>query len=118
MRRDGDTTGQTTVNWAAAGSGVDAADNDDFATVLYEVTIGGDTELRAARIRVTDDYSVSEPNSVAITGSVGASGDNFDIDEYRVQQRLRYLNFRGEGHAEVVVDGAATHLTQANSLIV
>ena len=86
--------------------------NEDFATLLVDVTVGAETTQKTVRIRVHDGYTFTGENSVNITGSVGASGDNNDIDEYRVQQRLRYLNFRGQGNEEVVVDGSAGTVTQ------
>ena len=86
--------------------------NDDFATLFFEVTVGAETIGKTARVRIADGYSQTGENSIVLTGSVGNVGDNHDIDEYRVQQRLRYFNFRGQNNADVEVDGDAGTITQ------
>ena len=78
----------------------------DF-TQSYTYTIeidGTDTDVR---IEVVDGYS-----DIELAGSVGGTAnataaDNNDVDVYSVQQRLKYLNYRGvDPNPEVTLDGS------------
>ena len=62
-------------------------------------------------------YSTSGRHAVTLTGSVGSGGGNNRLDVYRVQQRLKYLGFRGEREAVINVSGRSdTTLVQAIKL--
>ena len=84
---------------------------DPRATI--SVTDTGMSKDFIMRVNVVDGYSTSGDNSVDLTDTVGGSGATNDLlDVLRVQQRLRYLNFRGErigsGDSAVVPDVEVT----------
>ena len=83
------------------GLGIDLRDR---VTIGFEVDIGGVQEKQMT-FAVVDDYSTSGPDSIVLSGSVGASADDDPLDVYQVQQRLRYLNFRDENGDAVEVNG-------------
>ncbi len=88
------------------------AGNDDFATIRFEVDLGSGPVEKIAHVRVVDGYSTTGDSSVILTGSVGFSGDNHELEVYEVQQRLRYFNARGKNNAEVIADGVNGTVTQ------
>ncbi|MAE63770.1 MAG: hypothetical protein CMJ18_05815, partial [Phycisphaeraceae bacterium] len=86
----------------------------DLTVGAYPVTFGKgdfdemtvDGNARRLRISIVEGFSTEGPDSVQIAEgqAVGVGGAADDMDVRRVQQRLRYLDFRGESDAEVVVD--------------
>ena len=88
------------------------AGNDDFATIRFEVDFGSGLVEKIAHVRVVDGYSTTGDDSVILTGSVGSSGINNELEVYEVQQRLRYFNARGKNNAEVIADGVIGTVTK------
>jgi subtilisin-like proprotein convertase family protein/rhodanese-related sulfurtransferase len=80
---------------------------DTRAVIGFQVDYGlGDgIESKEARVNVLDNFSTEGPNSISMVGSVGDGGNNKQLDIYRVQQRLRYLNFRDMDETALTVDG-------------
>ena len=84
---------------------------DSRATI--SITDLGMAKDFVVRVNVVDGYSTSGDNSVDLTADVGGGGSTNELlDVLRVQQRLRYLNYRGErvgsGDTAVVPDVEVT----------
>ncbi len=79
------------------------------------INASGDRDAKVGVIRV--DVSPGH-SQIILDGTVGQGGQNNRLDVYKVQQRLRYLNFRGQKATQAGVSPEVQVTGQSNDVLV